>query len=56
MQPVTEYGAKSYFNKYEPGMPIGKQLGNTQQGDGYVNAISADGIQCALSIAFQMLV
>jgi putative chitinase len=35
MQPITEYGNKSYFNKYEPGTSIGKSLGNTQKGDGY---------------------
>lgn len=35
MQPITEYGPKSYFNKYEPGTKIGKNLGNTQHGDGY---------------------
>lgn len=35
MQPITEYGGRSYFNKYEPGTKIGKNLGNTQAGDGY---------------------
>jgi len=35
MQPITEYGPKSYFNKYEPGTKIGKTLGNTKPGDGY---------------------
>jgi len=35
MRPITEYGNKSYFNKYEPGTKIGKDLGNTQAGDGY---------------------
>jgi putative chitinase len=35
MQPITERGPKSYFNKYEPGTKIGKVLGNTQPGDGY---------------------
>jgi len=35
MQPITEYGQRSYFNKYEPGTKIGKSLGNTQPGDGY---------------------
>ena len=34
MQPITEYGPHSYFNKYEPGTRIGKALGNTQPGDG----------------------
>lgn len=33
--PVAEYGAVSYFDKYEPGTSIGKRLGNTQPGDGY---------------------
>lgn len=35
MQPITERGARSYFNKYEPGTPIGKRLGNTKPGDGF---------------------
>lgn len=35
MQPITERGPKSYFNKYEPGTKIGNVLGNTQPGDGY---------------------
>lgn len=35
MQPITERGKRSYFNKYEPGTRIGKVLGNTQPGDGY---------------------
>lgn len=34
MQPITEYGSSSYFDKYEPGTPIGDSLGNTQPGDG----------------------
>lgn len=34
-EPIIERGAKSYFNKYEPGTKIGKDLGNTQKGDGY---------------------
>ncbi|MGV8865206.1 MAG: hypothetical protein ACOH2T_29220 [Pseudomonas sp.] len=34
-QPVYEYGPRSYFNKYEPGTKLGKQLGNTVKGDGY---------------------
>lgn len=33
--PITEYGSKSYFDKYETGTPIGKRLGNTQPGDCY---------------------
>jgi putative chitinase len=35
MQPIYERGAKSYFDKYEPGTKIGKSLGNTNIGDGY---------------------
>lgn len=35
MQPITERGRRSYFNKYEPGTPIGRVLGNTLKGDGY---------------------
>lgn len=35
MQPITEYGPKSYFNKYNAGTAIGKRLGNTQTGDGF---------------------
>ena len=35
-QPITERGQKSYFNKYEPGTPIGKNLGNEVKGDGYL--------------------
>lgn len=35
MQPIKERGARSYFNKYEPGTKLGKMLGNTQPGDGY---------------------
>lgn len=31
MQPITEYGARSYFNRYEGR----KDLGNTVAGDGY---------------------
>jgi putative chitinase len=34
--PVTEYGTKPYFNKYEPKTPIGKRLGNKKAGDGYL--------------------
>ncbi|MEP7345222.1 MAG: hypothetical protein ABI877_08140 [Gemmatimonadaceae bacterium] len=33
--PITEFGRKEYFNKYETGTPIGKRLGNTETGDGY---------------------
>lgn len=35
MQPITERGARSYFDKYEAGTRIGKTLGNTIAGDGY---------------------
>jgi putative chitinase len=35
MQPITERGGRSYFNKYEAGTRLGKILGNTQKGDGY---------------------
>jgi putative chitinase len=34
--PITERGAKSYFDKYEPTTAVGKQVGNTQAGDGYL--------------------
>jgi hypothetical protein len=34
--PITERGARSYFDKYEPGTSIGQSLGNTQAGDGYL--------------------
>ncbi len=35
MQPIVEKGPRSYFNKYEPGTKIGRNLGNTQAGDGF---------------------
>lgn len=35
-QPITERGPKSYFNKYDAGTKIGKNLGNTVAGDGYL--------------------
>lgn len=35
MQPIKERGARSYFDKYEPGTRLGAILGNTQPGDGY---------------------
>jgi len=35
MAPIYERGAKSYFDKYEPGTKLGKALGNTIVGDGY---------------------
>ncbi len=31
----SEVGKPTYFNKYEPGTPIGTRLGNTASGDGY---------------------
>src|SRR5262245_22661487 len=34
--PITEFGRKDYFNKYEPGTAIGKRLGNTKPGDGFL--------------------
>src|SRR5262245_7738176 len=34
--PVAEFGAKPYFNKYEPKTKIGKGLGNKKAGDGYL--------------------
>lgn len=33
--PITERGPKLYFEKYEPTTQIGKDLGNTQSGDGF---------------------
>ena len=36
MQPITERGQRSYFDKYEPGTKIGKTLGNTMKGDGFL--------------------
>lgn len=36
MQPIHEYGPITYFDKYEPGTVIGKRLGNTEKGDGYL--------------------
>ena len=32
--PITEFGADSYFAKYETGTTIGTRLGNTKKGDG----------------------
>ncbi len=34
--PIHELGSFSYFDKYEPGTPLGTQLGNTQKGDGFL--------------------
>ncbi len=36
LEPIHERGGKAYFNKYEPGTKIGKALGNTTPGDGYL--------------------
>lgn len=36
MQPLYEKGQRSYFDKYEPGTNIGRNLGNTVAGDGYL--------------------
>jgi putative chitinase len=33
--PITEFGNKEYFNKYERNTAIGKRLGNTEPGDGF---------------------
>jgi putative chitinase len=35
-QPITEYGDRHYFDKYEPGTRIGRNLGNKYAGDGYL--------------------
>jgi len=35
MQPITERGSRSYFDKYEPGTTLGARLGNVERGDGY---------------------
>lgn len=34
--PVTEFGGRAYFDKYNAGTAIGKRLGNTQKGDGFL--------------------
>lgn len=36
MQPIYERGPRGYFEKYEPGTKLGKALGNTLDGDGYL--------------------
>jgi putative chitinase len=33
--PITEFGNRAYFDKYETGTPLGKRLGNTEPGDGF---------------------
>lgn len=35
MKYFTELGKRSYFDKYEPGTKIGKDLGNVYAGDGF---------------------
>jgi putative chitinase len=35
-QPIIERGGRAYFNKYEPATRIGKSLGNTVKGDGFL--------------------
>ncbi|HVF66519.1 MAG TPA: hypothetical protein VM914_02570 [Pyrinomonadaceae bacterium] len=35
-QPITERGQRAYFNKYEPGTSIGRNLGNKVKGDGFL--------------------
>lgn len=34
--PIHELGSLSYFDKYEPGTPLGVNLGNTLPGDGFL--------------------
>ncbi len=36
MQPIIEHGARSYFQRYEAGTAIGRRLGNSRPGDGYL--------------------
>lgn len=36
MQPIHERGPHAYFDKYEPGTKLGKLLGNTITGDGFL--------------------
>ncbi|WP_287716586.1 hypothetical protein [Microcystis sp. M31BS1] len=36
MQPIVERGSRRYFDKYEPGTKLGRELGNTRSGDGYL--------------------
>lgn len=33
--PITEFGSRAYFNKYEPYTDKGKELGNVKPGDGW---------------------
>ena len=34
--PIYENGPPPYFSKYDAGTPLGRQLGNTQPGDGFL--------------------
>jgi len=34
--PITEYGNRAYFDKYNAGTKLGKRLGNIHKGDGYL--------------------
>ncbi|HEY0212152.1 MAG TPA: carboxypeptidase [Paenirhodobacter sp.] len=36
MQPITERGARSYFQRYEATTALGRRLGNSKPGDGYL--------------------
>jgi len=36
VKPIYERGGRPYFDKYEPGTKIGRMLGNTHPGDGYL--------------------
>ena len=36
VQPIVERGSRRYFDKYEPSTRIGRELGNTRSGDGYL--------------------
>lgn len=33
--PITEFGRRGYFDKYETGTTLGRRLGNTEPGDGF---------------------
>ena len=35
-RPVTEFGNRAYFDKYNAGTDIGKRLGNIHKGDGFL--------------------
>lgn len=34
-EPIIERGSRKYFDRYEPATRLGKQLGNTEIGDGF---------------------